>query len=179
MDIFTKIDTLIKAAARSKLPRRKRRSPLDEQEEKLLAEVRQAVAGVQAQEQKLAAQVKAERAQAETAAQQGDRSAERTHQRRATELERELEQESIQAINLEEKLAALEEKLSLAKEAVAKQEARAAAQAEEAEKTMALGLPPDSSSVPTADFDFDSAPAIMPPADDDAGLEARKSRLGD
>jgi len=177
MDLLTKIETLINAAARSKLPRRKRRSPLDEQEEKLLAEIRQAVAGVQAQEQKLAERVKAERAQAEAAIQQGDRTAAQTHQRRAAELERELEQESIQAINLEEKLAALEEKLSLAKEAVAKQEAMAAAQAEAAEKSMALGQTADPA--PSGDAPAPSSATTSDPAEDGPSIESRKSWLSD
>ncbi len=168
MDLLTKIETLINAAARSKLPRHRRRSPLDEQEEALLAEIRQAVAGVQAQEQKLADRVKTERTQADEAAQLGNRTAEQTHRRRAAELERELEQESIQAINLEEKLAALEEKLSLAKEAVARQEA---------EKTMATGQSPDHA--PISAGDFNPAPTIPPVATDDPGLDARKSRLGE
>lgn len=139
MDLLKKIETLLNATARAGLPRRKRSSILDEEEEKLLAEIRRAVAGVQAQEQVLAQRLKQERAQAREAAEQGKRAEQQAHERRAAELEYQLEQESIQAINLEEKLAALEEKLAQAKEAVDRQAKAAAAQEAEADKVLAQG----------------------------------------
>ena len=49
-----KVELLINASTRSRLPGRGRRSILDEQEAQLLAEIRQAVAHVQTQEQALA-----------------------------------------------------------------------------------------------------------------------------
>ena len=131
MDLLQKIETLLNATARNKLPRRKRHSILDEEEEKILAEIRQALRQVEEQEQILARRIKDERAEAEAAADRDDWTTQRTHERRAFELERELEQESIQAINIEEKLAALEEKLALAKEAVEK-EAKNVAERDEA-----------------------------------------------
>jgi exonuclease VII large subunit len=174
MDILKKIETLINASARSKLPRRKRRGVLDEQEEKLLAEIRHAVAQVQAQEQLLAARLKAEHVHVDEAAQQGDTAAQRVHQRRASELERQLRDESIQAINLEEKLASLEEKLALAKEAVDKQAKAAAFREEEADRAMAVG-----SSAPAAAVADTGAtqPDPAPAGDDAPDLSARKSRL--
>lgn len=168
MDLLDKIQLLLNSSARSALPRRERRSPLDEREAQLLAEIREAVAAVQAQERRLAQQLKTEQARAEQAE---DRAQQRIHRHRAAELERELEQESIQAINLEEKLAALEEKLALAKEAVDKQ-AREAARRDQA-ATIAMGgeaeaeeaePPPEE----TASPDF---------SEDEPDLAARKSRL--
>jgi hypothetical protein len=179
MDILKKIETLLNATTRSRLPRRKRHSALDEQEEKLLAEIRQAVANVQAQERVLAERLKAERVQVQEAARRGNRADQRAHEKRAGELERQLEQESIQAINLEEKLAALEEKLALAKEAVEKQAQEAATRDTEAEKVLAKGgrkgdtrmeaiLKSPTEEVTSNNFD-----------DDEPDVAARKSRLGD
>ena len=90
-------------------------------------------------ERALAEQLKNERAQAEAAARRGDRPEQRAYEKRAVELARQLDQESIQAIDLEEKLAALEEKLTLAQEAVEKQAKNAELKAEEAAKVMAQG----------------------------------------
>ncbi|RME71379.1 MAG: hypothetical protein D6784_15245, partial [Chloroflexi bacterium] len=139
MDLMRKLELLLSATARSKLPRRRRQSILDAEEEKLLAQIRRAVADVRAQEQKLADRLKAERAQAETAARQGDRQSARQHERRAAELEQRLREESTQAINLEAKLAALEEKLARVKEAAARQQAEAQTRAGAAEQTLSTG----------------------------------------
>lgn len=179
MDLLKKIETLVSATARSRFPRRGRRSILDEQEEKLLAEIRQAVANVQIQEQVLAERLKTERSQAEEAAQQGNRDEQRTHERRAEELARQLEQESIQAINLEEKLAALEEKLALAKEAVEKQAQETAIREAEADKTLAEGGSQVDSRTEAIIKSTPPKTASAEPADDAREMETRKSRLSD
>src|SRR5215510_3873471 len=121
MDLLKKVELLLEAKARSVLPRRSRRTALDEQEEALLAEIRQALQEVEAKERELAGRIKKELVEAETASQRNDIDNQRAHERRAAELEHYLNRESTMAINLEEKLAALEEKLNLAKEAVTKQ----------------------------------------------------------
>jgi hypothetical protein len=177
MDLLKKIETLINATARAGLPRRRRRSALDEYEEKLLAEIRQALAAVEAQERVLARRLKQERAQAQEAAQLGDRAEQRAHERRAVELERELEQESIQAIDLEEKLKALEEKLALAQEAVEKEAKIAAMKDEEAEKVLAQGGGETEADTSTAveSTETEATPADFP--DDDPETAGRKSRL--
>lgn len=178
MDLRQKIETLLKATAQAKFPRRERRSPLDEEEEKILAEIRQALAKVEAQEQVLAKRLKQEQSQAQVAAEQGNREQQRAHERRAFEIERELEQESIQAINLEEKLAALEEKLTLAKEAVDKEAKKVARRDEAAEKTLAQGgaeQTVESGGDHTTGVEEANSPADF--ADDDTDTAARKSRL--
>jgi exonuclease VII large subunit len=179
MDILKKIELLLNVATRARLPRRDRPSPLDEQEEQLLAEIRQAVAQVQAQERVLAERVKNEHAQAEAAAQQQDWDQQRTHTRRAEELERQLNRESIQAINLEEKLAALEEKLALAREAVEKEARKAAVRSAEADEVLAQGqATADSAAETTAASSAEKRPAAPSPTQD-SDLVARKSRLSD
>jgi hypothetical protein len=178
MDLLKKVETLLNATARSPLPRRRRRSVLDEQEEQILKEIRAALAAVEAQEQVLARRIKSEQAQAEKAAQLGDPANQRAHQRRAAELERELEQESIQAIDLEEKLRALEEKLALAKEAVEKQMDVLDATMEGTEaKSMAIGGEIQSPGSPPVDYSPKEklAPEDFP--DDDPDVAVRKSRL--
>jgi hypothetical protein len=177
MDFLKKVETLINATTRSALPRRRRRSALDEHEEKVLAEIRQALAAVEAQEQVLAERLKKERTQAKEAAQVGDRAEQRAHEKRAAELERELEQESIQAINLEEKLKALEEKLALAQEAVEKEAKIAAMKDEEAEKALAQGGSETevNTSTDASPTEGQVTPADFP--DDDSETASRKSRL--
>jgi uncharacterized coiled-coil protein SlyX len=177
MNLLKKVETLLNATARAKLPRRKRRSALDKQEKQLLAEIRQAVTQVQAQERVLADRLKAERTSAEEAAQRGDRAEQRAHEKRASELARELEQESIQAINLEERLAALEEKLALAKEAVKKQAKAAALKEEEAAKAMAQGASTTEAATQSS-ADLDQTETIPEEfTDDDPDIGARKTRL--
>lgn len=139
MDLLKKVELLLSAKAHAALPHRERQSALDEQEEKILAEIRQALSDVEAKERELARRLKTERVEAQAAAERGDRAEERAHEKRATELERHLEQESIQAIDLEEKLAALEEKLALAKEAVEKEARKTASKDAEASKVLAQG----------------------------------------
>lgn len=177
MDLLKKVETLIRASTRSKFSRR--RTILDEEEKKLLADIRQAVADVQAQEQVLAERLKSERAKAQEALAQGDQSQQRVHERRADELASQLEQESIQAINLEEKLAALEEKLALARKAVEKQAADAATRDAEASKAMAQGGQTQNSeteqivkseAVENGSDEF---------ANDPPAMASRKSRLSD
>jgi hypothetical protein len=170
MDILKKVEILLNAKARSILPRRGRRSVLDEQEEDILAEIRQALADVEVQERKLAQQLKTEQAEAEAAAQRGDVEQQRAHERRAAELDHYLEEESIKALNIEEKLRALEEKLALAKEAVEKQAQEAASRDAEADKILGQGL----GTTKTAPAQ-EAAPAQ--PVDDETDLAARKSRL--
>ncbi len=180
MDFLKKVETLLNAKTRAVLPHRERRSILDAQEEELMAEIRatlQDFQAVETKERELAQKVKVERAEAQGAAARGDRSEQRAHERRATELEHYLEQESIQAINLEEKLAGLEQKLALAQEAVEKEARKAAIKDAEASKVLAqasdaikpegdpMGIPPEEEIIPD---DF---------ADDDPDMAARKSRL--
>lgn len=169
MDLLKKVETLLNAAARARLPHRERRSLLDEQEEALLAKIRQALADVEAQERVLYQQLQTEEEQAAEAARRGDRPNQQAHERRAAELERHLEAEGIRAIDLEEKLAALEEKLALAKAAVDK-EARAAALREEAADKI---LSEDSSTSAGREISPEAA------TDDEADLAARKARLSD
>ena len=178
MDLLKKVETLLNATARSPLPRRKRRSILDTQEEKILSDIREALAAVEAQERVLAKRIKSEQAQAEEAAQLGDLADQRAHERRAAELERELQQESIQAIDLEEKLSALEEKLALAKEAVEQQmDVLDATLEEEEAKAIAIGSEGQSTETTPSDAppEEESTPADFP--DDDPDVAARKSRL--
>ena len=166
MDLFKKIETLLSATTRSKLPRHERHSILDEEEEKILAEIRQALQDIEIQERILAGRIKEEQAQAKAATERGDHTEQKTHERRAFELERQLDQESIQAINIEAKLAALEEKLALAKEAVEKE-------ADKAKERQAA-----------ADNVLDQQPATTPaaaplarPKPRKKDISARKSRL--
>ncbi len=179
MDLLKKIELLISSTTRSKLPRRERRSILDEQEEQLLAEIREAVAQVQAQERVLAERLMTERTQAQEAAARGELDDQRTHERRATELARQLEQESIQAINLEEKLAELEEKLALAKEAVEKEAQKVAAREAEADQAITQS----GSKIDARTEAILNAPTTDVSPDDrtnkDTDLETRKSRLSD
>jgi hypothetical protein len=177
MDLLKKVETLLSAKARAALPRRERRSILDEQEEDLLAEIRAALRGVEAKERELAERMKIEQAEAQMAAERGDRAEERAHTRRAAELERHLEQESIQAINLEEKLAALEEKLTLAKEAVDKQAAKVATRDVEASKVLAQGSDVAGSEAEVLDRPVNEESISDDFADDDPEMAGRKSRL--
>lgn len=176
MDLLKKVETLLNATARSPLPRRRRRSALDDHEEKVLNEIREALAAVEAQERVLAKRIKIERAEAEEAAQQGNLTDQRIHQRRADELERELTEEGIQAIDLEEKLRALEEKLALAKEAVEKQVDVLDAMEEEAAQSMAIG---GETQTDTPAIEPSSEESLVPEdfPDDDPDIAARKSRL--
>jgi hypothetical protein len=184
MDLLKKVELLLNARSRSVLPRRGRRSALDQQEEEILAEIRQALQDVEAQERVLAGRIKVEREEAEAAARRGDLAEQHTHERRAMELERHLEQESIQALNLEEKLQALEEKLALAKEAVEKQAKEAATRDAEASNILSRGLDRVSAFVSATSQDSASqgevasqSEAPVNPGDDEQELSNRKSRL--
>ncbi len=177
MDLLKKVELLLSAKARLPFSHRRRRSPLDEQEAEILAEIRQALQAVEAKEQELARRLKMEQAEAQKAASQGNLSDQRAHERRAAELEQKLEEESIQAINLEEKLKALEEKLALAKEAVEKEAQKVADRDAAAEKVLARDGG-ESETVPDA-VDPPAGEEIIPDdfSDDDPDLAARKSRL--
>jgi hypothetical protein len=178
MDFLKKVELLINAKSHSVLPRRERRSILDKEEAKVLAEIRRALKAVEAKEKELAGRLKMEWAEAKDAAARGDQHEQRAHERRAKELEQKLDNESIQAIDLEEKLAALEEKLVRAKEAV-EQEARKVAQRDaEASQVLAQGeggaVEQDVSSAPTS-IKLDIVPDDF--SDDEPDVAARKSRL--
>lgn len=178
MDLMEKINTLLNAAVNAKLPHRERRSALEQLEQEQLAAIRQALAEVELRERNMAERLKTEQAKAVEAAQSGDQAEQRAHEKRAAELEYYLRNESTQAINLEEKLAALEEKLALAKEAVEKEARKAKARDEEASKV--LGIP----SVAPATSSTPAATTPPPPiksefAGDDPEIAARKSRLSD
>jgi hypothetical protein len=177
MDLLKKVETLLSAKAHAALPKRDRRSALDEEEEKLLAEIRRALSDVEARERALAKKIKTEQAQAEQAAERGNQAEQRAHERRAAELEHYLKEESVQAINLEEKLAALEEKLALAKEAVEKEARKAATKDAEAEKVLAQGGNPTQTEAEPATTPTEEE--IIPDdfSDDEPEMAARKSRL--
>jgi hypothetical protein len=176
MDLLEKFNTLLNAAVNAKLPQRERRSALEQLEQEQLAAIRQALAEVELRERNLVERLKTEQSAAQTAAQSGDTLNQRAHEKRAAELEYYVRNESLQAIDLEEKLAALEEKLALAKEAVEKEARKAKIRDEEASKV--LGMPPASAN--------QTAAAVPPPpvikpqfAGDDPDMAARKSRLSD
>ena len=178
MDLLKKVELLLNSKARSVLPRRGRTSPLDEQEAELLAEIQRALGDVEAQERQLAERIKTELAQADVAARRGDREQQRVHERRADELDRHLERESLQAINLEEKLQALEEKLALAQAAVEKEGRKAAQIDAEASKVLAEG----GIDVTTVDKAPQTTPQEITPDDfsnDPPDLAAKKSRLSE
>jgi hypothetical protein len=177
MDLIEKLNTLLNATVQSALSPRERRSALDQLEQEQLAAIRQALAEVELKEREVASRLKSEQNQAEEAAQRGDMAEQRTHERRAAELERHLQTESIQAINLEEKLRALEEKLALAKEAVDKEARKAAERDAAASQVLAQGQsnPPPATAAPPA-----QATEIKPQfSQDTPDLAARKSRLSD
>ena len=178
MDLLKKVELLLNSKARSVLSRRERTSPLDEQEQEVLAEIRQALGDVEAQERKLAERIKTELAQADLAARQGNLEQQRVHERRADELDRHLEREASQAINLEEKLQALEEKLALAQAAVEKEGRKAAKIDAEASKVLAEG----GLDVTTVDAPPQTSPEEIIPDDfssDAPDLAAKKSRLSE
>ena len=167
MDILKKVETLINATARGKLPRRERRSVLDEDDDKVLAEIRQALRQVEAQEQILAKRIREEQIQADEAADRGDRTNQRHHERRANELEAQLKQE----FNLEDKLAALEEKLARAKAAVEREGQKVAERDEAASKV----IDRYTSDEPVAEPAPEPPPSRPKPRRKD--MSARKSRL--
>ncbi len=177
MDLIEKINTLLNATIQAKLSPRERRSALDQLEQEQLTAIRQALAQVETREQEMADRLKTEQTMAEEAAQRGDQAEQQVHVRRAAELEHYLREESVQAINLEEKLAALEQKLALAKEAVEKEAQKAAKRDEEATKVLAQGGAATKTTAPNPT----TPKTVVKPefADDDPELAARKSRLSD
>jgi hypothetical protein len=179
MELLKKVELLLEAKARRILPRRERRSVLDQQEEALLAEIRQALQEVETKEQELAGRIKKELVEADAAAQRNDLDNQRAHERRAAELEHYLTRESTMAINLEEKLAALEEKLALAKDAVEKQAKDVKRRDEEASKVLAQGGLMGPAQATTEPAVTPAGEEIIPDdfADDDPEVAARKSRL--
>lgn len=180
MDLIEKFNTLLNATVRSAVSPRERRSALEQLEQEQLAAIRQALAQVELREREAAERVKSEQSQAEAAAQRGDLNEQRTHERRALELERHLQNESIQAINLEEKLRALEEKLALAKEAVDNEARKAAARDEAASQVLAGSRGSGSTTGQAAKNPPVAATEVKPQfAGDEPTLAARKSRLSD
>lgn len=174
MDLIEKINTLLNATINAKLPHWERRSALEQLEQEQLAAIRRALAEVEVREREMVDRLKTEQVKAEEAAQHGDQAEQRAHERRAAELEHYLRNESLQAIDLAEKLAALEEKLAQAKEAVEKEATKATLRDQEASKAMAQG----GSSTPST---TSAAPTVIKPefAADDPEIAARKSRLSD
>ena len=177
MDLIEKINTLLNATINAKLPHWERRSALEQLEQEQLAAIRRALAEVEIRERDMADRLKTEQVQAEEAAQRGNPDEQRAHERRAAELEHYLRNESLQAINMEEKLAALEEKLAQAKEAVEKEARKAAARDEEASKILGAAPATTTNSTPQ----IPPAPTVIKPefADDAPDVAARKSRLSD
>jgi len=175
MDLLKKIELLISAKTQSILPRSERRSPLDEEDAKVLAEIREALNEVETRERDLARQVNVERAEAQAAESRGDLEQARTHKRRAAELDHYLNEESELAIKLEQHLAILEEKLTLAQEAVEQEAEKVARRQAAAEATLS----------PTVDGAPADGPLEIKPAGEKQksalkrkdDLETRKSRL--
>jgi hypothetical protein len=173
MDLLKKVELLLNAKTRSALPRRGRSSPLDEQEREILAEIRAALRDVETKERQLAERLKMELHEARDAADRGDYTEQRVHKRRATELEQKLDEESILAIDLEEKLVALEQKLTLAREAVEQEARKVVRRDAEADQVLAQADAPEDVAGEVAD-----PPEAKPePARDEANLAARKARL--
>jgi hypothetical protein len=172
MDLFEKINTLLNATLQAALSPRERRRALDQLEQEQLEAIRKALAEVELREREMAERLKSEHSQAAQAVQRGDVAEQRAHERRAMELERHLQHESAQAINIEEKLRALEEKLALAKEAVENEARKTAARAEAAGKV----LEGSQGGGTTGQAAITAPPQL---AGDEAELAARKSRLSD
>ena len=177
MDLLKKVELLLNAKTRVSLPHRKRRSPLDEQELEILAEIRAALRDVETKERMLAERLKMELAEARNAANRGDRTEQQVHRRRATEIEQKLDQESIFAIDLEEKLAALEEKLTLAREAVEKEARNAAQRDVEAERVLTSRTADSNATREKSEQPAEQEDTTARSADDEPDLAARKSRL--
>jgi ectoine hydroxylase-related dioxygenase (phytanoyl-CoA dioxygenase family) len=174
MDLLKKLEVLIAAKSRAGLPRRERHSILDEAEAGVVAEIRRALGEVQVKEQELAGRIQQEQAEAQSAHERGDIENHMAHSRRAVELEHHLEQESIFAINLEDKLAELEAKLARAQAAV-EREAQNVTQRDAAASDVLSTLNDD----PITQI-LDNAPPPPPPAPKRPGdVSARKSRLSE
>jgi hypothetical protein len=170
MDLLKKVELLLNAKSRAALPKRNRRSPLDADEAQLIAEIRKALGDVQAKERELAGRIQMEQTEADAAAERGDIENHLAHTRRLTELEHHLRQESTMAINLEDKLAQLEEKLALAQAAVDREAEKAAQRSAAADSVL------DRSESPA------EAPRQAPPpkpAAQNVDIKTRKSRLSD
>jgi len=160
MDLLKKVELLLNAKTHAALPRHNRPNPLDDEEANLVAEVRRTLGEVEAKERELANRIKLERTEADAAAGRGDIENHLAHTRRLAELEYHLNNESTMAINLEEKLAALEEKLALAQAAVDHEAEKASQRSAAADEV----LQPNEAAAPRRD---------------DINLEKRKSRLSD
>ena len=180
MDLLKKIELLMNAKSRSALPRRERTSILDKEEAQLLADIRKALGDVQAKEQELAQNIKVEQTRADDAAERGDFGEKQIHDRRVAEMEHYLRRESTMAINLEEKLAQLEEKLALAQEAVEKEAQNAARIDEEANKVLDQTDYSAQSIDPRTEEILNTPPEeAAPPPPKPVNLTERKSRLSD
>ncbi|GAB4425900.1 MAG: hypothetical protein Kow0031_05600 [Anaerolineae bacterium] len=177
MDLLKKVELLINAKTRSALPRRDRPNPLAEEEARLIAEIRRALGDVEVKERELAQRIKMERDEAKAAADRGDTEEMRTHKRRAAELESHLDQEMTFAIDLEAKLAALQEKLAQAQAAV-ENEARKVAERDSAAEAVLT----ESEVAPPVEPRRAAPPPPAPQAQGSAinrgeDLKKRKSRL--
>ena len=181
MDFLKKVELLINAKSHSALPRRERRSILDKEEAQLLADIRKALGDVQEKEQELAQNIKVEQARADDAAERGDFGEKQVHDKRVAELNHYLRRESTMAIDLEEKLAQLEEKLALAQQAVDKEAQNAARIDEEASKVLdqtdyaAESIDPRTEEILNTPPEEAAPPSPPKPVD----IKERKSRLSD
>ena len=135
MDLLKKIELLINAKTHAILPSSARVGPLEEEEAKVLAEIRAALNEVEAREQDLARRINVERDEAQAAESRGDLEQDRTHKRRAAELDHYLNRESELAIKLEQHLTSLEEKLARAQKAVEQEAEKVARRQAAAEET--------------------------------------------
>lgn len=182
MDFLKKVELLINAKSRSALPRRERTSILDKEEAQLLADIRKALGDVQVKEQELAQNIKVEQTRADDAAERGDFGEKQIHDKRVAELNHYLRRESTMAINLEEKLAQLEEKLELAQQAVDKEAEKAAHIDEEASKVLDQTDYAPQSIDPRTEEILNTPPeeaAVPPPPPKRVDIKERKSRLSD
>ncbi len=119
MSLGKKLSTLINAALRGGLPRRrKRRRVASDDAEAQLKAIREALAEVEIKERQVAEQLKAARAKTKAAAESGTREEEVAQRRMADELETHLETQSTEATRLAQKLTEIENQLAEKREQV-------------------------------------------------------------
>jgi uncharacterized membrane protein YccC len=177
MDLLKKIELLINAKTHAALPRQERHNPQTEEDAKILAEIRKALDDVDAVEQDLARRIKREHHQAQVAEQQGDFAQARDHKRRVKELDHYLNEQSEQAIKLEQYLAKLEDDLARAQEAVTREAEKVTRREAAADEVLSQSgtVPPSAESVPAPSSTAKPARESALKRKDD--LETRKSRL--
>ena len=109
MSFARKLTTLINATVRGGLPQRQRRARvLPNDPEDQLTAIRKALAEVEAKERAVVERLKSTEAKAEAAVESGDQAEAAAQQKLARELEVHLKTQSTEAIQLSEKLEAIE-----------------------------------------------------------------------